>query len=308
MNNPTWKLICGLIIGATLCPLALNAQTSPPFQVNSTGTNPVDFEFRADGTLIVKGNSGVGSLLSTDNGAGNRFLWYPGKGALRAGTVTGSAWNDSSIGVNSIALGVDDLATGIGSVALGGNNNAANNYGIALGYGNYAGTSSVALGLSCTANSYAGQSVAIGQYATAGYQAAAIGYGSTAPANWTFAAAGGTASQIDSISFGTGAVSAGYGSISVGHNVTGGGDFSAAFNNSTYAGSYCSVAMGSYNIGGGSATTWVATDPLFELGNGQYIAGPHFSDAFIVYKNGNATFQGAVSVAAGGDIPMYTGH
>ena len=58
-------------------------------------------------------------------------------------------------------------------------------------------------------------------------------------------------------------------------------------------------------MGGGDPINWVASDPLFEVGNGTYQAR---SDALVVYKNGNAAFQGVVTVAPGGDIPMYTGN
>jgi hypothetical protein len=32
------------------------------------------------------------------------------------------------------------------------------------------------------------------------------------------------------------------------------------------------------------------------------------SDALVVYKNGNATLSGTLTVAPGGDIPMFTGY
>ena len=77
--------------------------------------------------------------------------------------------------------------------------------------------------------------------------------------------------------------------------------------NSTEAFSYESVVMGQFNVGGGSYTIgWLATDPIFEIGNGT--SSSALSDALVVYKNGSATFQGPVSVAAGGDIPMFTGY
>src|SRR5271154_150960 len=88
---------------------ALRAQTfTAPLQASTTGTNPLDFEFRADGTLIAKGNSGVGSLLTGDQGAGVRMLWYPNLFAFRVGKVTGSDWDSSNIGIGSIAAGADN--------------------------------------------------------------------------------------------------------------------------------------------------------------------------------------------------------
>lgn len=79
-----------------------------------------------------------------------------------------------------------------------------------------------------------------------------------------------------------------------------------------------SFAVGCFNVGStnsASADTWIPTDPLFEVGNGAssscdngnpYATG--LSDAFVVYKNGNAALQGTLDVAPGGDIPPYTGN
>ena len=72
--------------------LKVQGQSSTaPMQV--IGPNPTDFEFRADGTMIAKGVTGTGSLLSSDQGAGTRLLWFPNLGAFRAGTVSGSDWD-----------------------------------------------------------------------------------------------------------------------------------------------------------------------------------------------------------------------
>lgn len=46
-------------------------------------------------------------------------MWYPGKAALRAGTVTGSQWNDIYIGDYSIAFGLDTKASAEKAVAMG---------------------------------------------------------------------------------------------------------------------------------------------------------------------------------------------
>ncbi|MCK5839198.1 MAG: tail fiber domain-containing protein, partial [Bacteroidales bacterium] len=62
------------------------------------------------------------------------------------------------------------------------------------------------------------------------------------------------------------------------------GNGSTAIGYYTVAESYVSVAMGSYNVGGGNPTSWVATDPLFEIGNGIFTSN---SNALTVLKNGN---------------------
>ncbi|MEI9999721.1 MAG: hypothetical protein WDO13_11470 [Verrucomicrobiota bacterium] len=68
--------------------------------------------------------------------------------------------------------------------------------------------------------------------------------------------------------------------------------------------------LGKYNLGRNGTsynqTAWVPTDPLFEIGNGA--SSSSLSDALIIYKNGNATLQGVLTAAPGGDIPMYSGN
>lgn len=93
-------------------------------------------------------------------------------------------------------------------------------------------------------------------------------------------------------------------SFSFGSDTFATGSYTTAYGANTSAQSYFSFVLGTYNVGGGSKTTWVATDPIFEIGNGTSSTP---SDAMVVYKNGNAILQGVLQVAPGGDIPMYTG-
>jgi autotransporter adhesin len=277
--------------------LALHASTvqaqifTAPLQASTTGTNPVDFEFRADGTLIAKGNYGVGSLLSGDEGAGTRMLWFPDLAAFRAGYVSGTDWNPSSIGAYSAAFGYNTTANG--------------EYSFAAGYGS-------------TASSYG--SVALGESTTAsGPESVALGDGSTASGSGSVAlGALSTASGSLSVALGFGNLAYGQSSLATGMETQANGSYSASFNLDTIATSYASTAFGQYNVGlsstnaNPSATSWVATDPLFEIGNGSNAGFPYYtavpSDAFVVYKNGTAKFQGAVTIPQSGDIPMYTGN
>jgi hypothetical protein len=152
------------------------------------------------------------------------------------------------------------------------------------------------LGTDCTASSSA--SLAFGAYSTAsGWDSTAGGYG-------------GQASGISS--------------VAIGFEEAASGDYSAAFNYTTIATSYDSFAIGTCNLGlnesGGasSGTSWVSTDPLFEIGNGtpSYIPAGQItpvntvpSDAFVVYKNGDTVAAGVITAkTSGGDIPMYTGN
>jgi hypothetical protein len=253
-----------------------------PLQANTTGTNPVDFEFRADGTLIALGNYGVGSLLSGDQGGGTRMLWFPSLAAFRAGGVSSSGdyagyWNQSNIGAYSVAFGSNNLVSGTYSSGFGSGNRVIGGTATAFGGGNLAsGPCSTAIGQ---------WNSAIGDISTA------IGMFNTATGTYSTAS-------------GAYNTSSGYGATTIGGGNTASGMYSTASGYYTQANAYVSFAMGYYNIGGGSPNTWVSTDPLFEIGNGTPTTP---SDALIVYKNGNVAAQGVITAAPGGDIPMYTG-
>jgi hypothetical protein len=120
------------------------------------------------------------------------------------------------------------------------------------------------------------------------------------------------ASGLYSTAFGNGNTASGSYSTASGYGTTASGAYSASFGLHTTATATNSFVIGTFNVGGGSGS-WVATDPLFEIGNGGNgswgnPAVTHTSDALVVYKDGSATFQGPVTGAAGGDIPMYTGN
>ena len=106
-------------------------------------------------------------------GAGVRMMWYPRKGAFRAGQVLGTNWNDTQIGGNSTAIGYNNIASGLNSVALGGNNTASASVATALGGANTAsGIASTALGNDTEAS---------GAYSTA------MGLSTTASGNYSTA-------------------------------------------------------------------------------------------------------------------------
>lgn len=121
--------------------------------------------------FAVTGTNGAGTIPAT--GAGTRLMWYPRKAAFRAGSASGTQWDDSNIGNYSTALGASTTASGNWSVALGSLTTASANSSVAMGGGSTAsGTGSTALGSGTTAS---------GDYATAmGLSASASGRGATA--------------------------------------------------------------------------------------------------------------------------------
>jgi hypothetical protein len=81
------------------------------------------------------------------SGEGVRMMWYPDKGAFRAGAVSSTAWDKDSIGKYSFATGIDTKAKGDWSVAMGVNNNSLNWYGFTAGADNTAiGVAGVSMG------------------------------------------------------------------------------------------------------------------------------------------------------------------
>ncbi|WP_445453715.1 tail fiber domain-containing protein [Flavobacterium sp. 25HG05S-40] len=92
--------------------------------------------------LVSTGTSGSGALAPS--GAGTRMVWNPRKAAFRAGTVSGTHWDDINIGLGSVAMGNGCVASGVASLAVG-------NAVIASGFSSTAfGTASTASGQAAT--------------------------------------------------------------------------------------------------------------------------------------------------------------
>ncbi|MCB0685768.1 MAG: hypothetical protein KDC53_04565, partial [Saprospiraceae bacterium] len=177
---------------------------------------------------------------------GDRFLWLASKKAAFIGTM---AYPQDTIGEYSFSVG-RSRAVGYKTVAFS-ESFAEGNSSMAIGNAHSIGNYSLAGGLSTT---YGDLSVAFGNSIAGGHNSLAVGNSST---NADFA-----------VSFG----------ISHGE-----GQRSASFNQ-TRADAYLCSTFGRYNIGGGSPTDFVSTDPIFEVGNGA--DDFHRNNAFTIYKDG----------------------
>jgi hypothetical protein len=116
------------------------------------------FRVENDGAILSVGeyNSGCCGNIPKE-GAGTRFMWYPGKAAIRAGQINGTQWDDANIGLYSTAFGENVRALGDNAIAIGRNTVAAGSRTIALGEGNTAtGYASVALGYGASTSTSAG--------------------------------------------------------------------------------------------------------------------------------------------------------
>jgi trimeric autotransporter adhesin len=235
--------------------------------------------------LVSTGTSGSGALSPT--GSGTRMVWNPRKAAFRVGTVSGTLWDDASIGNGSVAFG--------NSIAIGGNSFAAAG-------GNASGTSSIAYGLSATATGQSSFAFGQGASVSGGSQdAIAMGINSQA-------------SAVRAIALGASNVASGFGSLAIGSSNTSSGSQAVALGNLNTAAGTNSMALGTNNTSssfgetvlGIGATTYTpsvngatqfrtanGTDRVFVVGNAIDVNNNNTvdlaerSDAMVVLKNGN---------------------
>jgi len=151
--------------------------------------------------FLASGTLGQGTLPATGDGV--RMMWYPNKAAFRAGQVNNGtgAWNDSEIGNQSFAGGLNTIASGSYSTAFGNLSRATGNNSLALAGGHAIGTSSLAVGW---AYAQGGTSFAMGDNVTA-ERVGSMAVGNTNRARGNYSA-----------SFGVGTRAKAYGSFTAG--------------------------------------------------------------------------------------------
>jgi ribosomal protein S6E (S10) len=119
-----------------------------------------------------------------------------------------------------------------------------------------------------------------------GNNSAAFGIGTVASGLESFAAGHITlASGHYSTAMGAGTYAIGMASTALGGSTKATGMESTSMGYNTVAAAKSSVALGQYNIGTGNGTTWIATDPVFEIGIGS--SNDAKANAVTVLKNGN---------------------
>ncbi|MEN0047679.1 MAG: tail fiber domain-containing protein [Bacteroidota bacterium] len=190
-------------------------------------------------------------------------------------------------GGQSSAVGYLNTANGDESVALGYRNSVPELRSSAVGYFNSTdGANSSAFGY--TNYALGDRSSAIGYFNDArAVRSSAFGY--------TNYALGDRSSAMGYFNYATGNQSTAFGHINnasgdfsnaFGRNNDATGDFSSAFGYGTFSNVYRMTTIGVYNdIPTGSDTSWIWTDPVFIIGNGQ-TSGAR-STALTILKNGN---------------------
>lgn len=215
------------------------------------------------------------------------------RGSLRAGTPHVDELNGSStIGLNSIGLGLENKSSGLSSSAIGWRNISSGDRSQAFGNFNIAsGEYSFAAGPQ--------SSEATGYISTAiGFYAKANGYGSTAIGIQPIS------SNIYSVAIGLNAVASGLYALSLStHTATASGDQSVAIGAYTTATGNASTAMGRQTLAAGFVSTAIGernairtgsntsqpvlTDALFQIGNGSSVSpNVTYNNAMTVLRNG----------------------
>jgi hypothetical protein len=269
-------------------------------------------EFLSGGALVARVHSGLGQsegfIVSGYDGDSTSLFEVAGDGskAYIAGDLgIGTASPEAKLDVNGdaiingpVALGSGAIASGNNSVALNeaeasgdysfaaGDAVAAGPYSTAGGYYTWAtGDYSVAIGHGASADAY--EAVALGGWGTAyGYGAVAIG-GCNAGGDFSISASNGNASGSSSIAL-RGTATGEY-SVAVGGG-TAAADYSMVFGSGIVTGTYKSLVFGFNNATiGGSTSSWIGTDPLLIIGNGNGTDGnPNIANrnAMVIDKNG----------------------
>ncbi|UCG28104.1 MAG: tail fiber domain-containing protein, partial [Bacteroidales bacterium] len=210
---------------------------------------------------------------------------------------TAMGYSSSAGGQYSFAAGISSNASGINALAIGNSASAAGAVSIALGASASAGyQNSIAIGQSSETTDWHG--VALGYDTQADRGALASGYQSKAYGQYSVASGFQAKTHANySVSIGDNTDTQGQYSTAMGFWSISEGERSFAMGDNATSKSYGSFVVGRFNdLTSSSSTSWVATDPLFIVGNGSSTSVR--SNALTVLKNGN--------VGIGTVTPAYT--
>ncbi|WP_342086609.1 tail fiber domain-containing protein [Dyadobacter sp. OTU695] len=108
-------------------------------------------------------DSDLKKYLLPQIGDGNRLIWYPAKGAFRAGSSVNGKWEDSETGTFSVAFGSDNIAKGLASLASGVASSATGDFSTGIGFNAFAsGYTAASFGIGTQSN-YRGSFI-VGMY------------------------------------------------------------------------------------------------------------------------------------------------
>jgi hypothetical protein len=233
------------------------------------------FRVNSDASLLAGGTLDVGTIAAT--GAGVRMMWFPSKGAFRAGEVSSfgaTYWDLANVGYYSAAMGQNTRASGNNSFAVGLATTASGDESVALGNN---GTASADRALSFNGTASAVGAVAIGS--------------------------GAQATNDDALALGPSSIAGGLASITIGPSIAN-GNFGVAIGLQNSASGQFSVAIGknarTANRQGsvviGDACASFSSDSVYATANNQFIV--RGCGGIKMYTTQN--LSSGVEVAAGG--------
>ncbi len=144
------------------------------FRVKASGkvgigtVNPIaDFHLIGTSGVLSTGTIGSGDSTLTYS-SGTKMMWYPRRGAFRAGRISGLQWADSIIGNSSFAIGYNNISSGIYSTAFGNSSSslcescfaAGNNSLASIIHPTVSGGGCISLGNNCITTAF--RSIAMG--------------------------------------------------------------------------------------------------------------------------------------------------
>ncbi len=209
----------------------------------------------------------TGDVLTIEDGTGSIDLSvYRDNAGGGSGTGLEKITENGNSGwrlTGQVEANYDDIGENATDVSF--SDRVSSNYGAGGKYAFATGNLSEASGES---------SIAAGKFSIAsGYTAAAFGLDTRATGE-------------SSTAMGSSTLASGDDALATGSVTVASGEVSTAMGLFTKAEAYSSLAIGRNNTGGGDPKNWVATDPLFEIGNGDNNTD---SNALTVLKNGTIT-------------------
>jgi trimeric autotransporter adhesin len=122
MNHPRLLVLLAACSTLGVAGRAAPAAAQSDILLQLRSGSPAGDRFRVDsaGGFVALGQLGIGIIPAS--GMGERFMWYPFKGAFRAGSAGGSgttAWDDANVGFYSWAGGYQSRASAYASFAFG---------------------------------------------------------------------------------------------------------------------------------------------------------------------------------------------
>ena len=247
--------------------------------VRNTGADTDDFIFGED-ALPLNGQLNTGEM----------FFFDKDKAAFRAGQLANSnSWNPDSLGLASVAMGNGAKASGEYAIAMGSGARATASRSVALGrLAQATGFSSFAAGDNIEASG--SNAVAIGNSSQAeGDHSVALGSTNSATGDHSFTVGNfNIAAGDNSTALGVFSHANGLQSTAIGAQTVANGFYSTAMGRLTKADANNVFVIGRYNVGGGTAASWIATEPVFEIG----IGDPNLDEnAMTVRKDGLVSFK-----------------